>query len=193
MKYLYIKKNTGTKRGFTVVETLVAIFVLLIVTTGPLSFVQSGLRSSFMARDQIVAFYLAQDALEMIKNKLDNTYFEVIGTSGDYTEWLNGLDDCKPSAVDNTAICTFDTTNASFAPNTCSGECPLYQTIEKEYVISSTGNTPTKYTRDVYVTLIEEDREIQVTVHVKWDSTFFGTKEIFIQENLYNKIPNTTL
>jgi prepilin-type N-terminal cleavage/methylation domain-containing protein len=65
------KKNTiRTSSGFTLIETLVAIFILVLATTGPLSFAQSGLRASFVARDQVVAFYLAQDAIETIKNLL---------------------------------------------------------------------------------------------------------------------------
>jgi prepilin-type N-terminal cleavage/methylation domain-containing protein len=74
-KYFFKKTNIQHKRGFTIMETLVAILILLAVITGPLAFIQSGLRASFVARDQIVAFYLAQDAMEAIKNILDNTYF----------------------------------------------------------------------------------------------------------------------
>jgi len=61
-----IKKLIENKKGFTIVESLFAIFILVISVTGPMAFTQSGLRASFIARDQVTAFYLAQDAIEYI-------------------------------------------------------------------------------------------------------------------------------
>ena len=69
----FIKKiiKEKTNRGFTVLETLVAVFILVLAITGPMVFAQSGLRTAFLARDQITAFFLAQDAIETIKNIRD--------------------------------------------------------------------------------------------------------------------------
>ena len=46
-------------KGFTLVETLVAISVLSLSIAGAFTAVQGGIQSSTVAKDQITAFYLA--------------------------------------------------------------------------------------------------------------------------------------
>ena len=60
------------KQGFTFVETLVAITILLVAVVAPMSLAQNGIVAARLAQDQIVAFYLAQEALEIVKNLRDN-------------------------------------------------------------------------------------------------------------------------
>jgi len=68
MKFLNIKNNMKNNSGFTMIESLVAIFIILLAITGPMVFAQNGLRTAFLSRDQITAFFLAQDVIESIKN-----------------------------------------------------------------------------------------------------------------------------
>ncbi len=179
MKRELISKNN--KRGFTMVETLVAIFILLVSTTGPLSFAQSGLRASFLARDQVVAFYLAQDAIETIKNTRDNNSLEGIN-------WLDGLDDCE-----NSNGCRIQT-GADLTVDECFAdpcEPMYYNNTSQEYILNNTGSDTiaSKYTRTVYVNEIVTDRETQIIVEVEWDSNFFSERRIIVQENMYNWVP----
>lgn len=81
MNYFKIKKE----KGFTIMETLVAIAILLLSITGPMAFSQNGLRAAFYARDQVTAFYLAQDAIEFVKNRRDHNALE------GKKQWLDGL------------------------------------------------------------------------------------------------------
>lgn len=186
------KQQRPTERGFTLVETLVAISILLISTAGPLTFAQSGLRASFLARDQVGAFYLAQDAIETIKNLRDNQGLDGV------SPWLSNLGSCKPSVAGTTVVCNIDTrqTNIQFVScvngtNTCSPM--LYDPLAHEYVISRSGlnslNNKSKYTRTIYVTETESDREVQIVVKVDWTSNFFSEKSIVVQENIYNWVP----
>ena len=64
-----------TKAGFTIVETLVAVAVLMIAIAGPLVVATRGLNSALASKDQMIASYLAQDTLEMIKNTRDGNVF----------------------------------------------------------------------------------------------------------------------
>lgn len=171
------------------IETLVAIFILLISTTGPLSFAQSGLRASFLARDQIVAFYLAQDVIETIKNLRDNN-----SLSG--ANWL---------ALDGGAIASLTTcgtsgrgcqmeTGSDFTIKQCTStpcEPMYYNSTTKEFILDDVGSavTPSKYTRTFYVDEIKDEREAQVIVVVEWDSNFFSERKIVVQENIYNWVP----
>lgn len=110
------KINLRDNRGFTIMETLVAIFILLISITGPMVFSQNGLRAAFQSRDQVTAFYLAQDAVEFVKNMRDHNILEpgssVGGSpdniaSGDH--WLDGLVDCITEGPGDFG-CTINTT-----------------------------------------------------------------------------------
>ncbi len=65
-KYLKIKN-----KGFTIIETLVAISILVIAVTGPLSLASRGLAYSQYAKDEVTAFYLANEALDVIRNIRD--------------------------------------------------------------------------------------------------------------------------
>lgn len=194
MKFQMIKnKNKQNTKGFTIIETLVAIFVLLISTTGPLTFAQSALRSSFLARDQITAFYLAQDAIEVIKNFRDKNTLAHRVDSSLTTGWLDGLGGCKPSTVDVPVVCQIDTGLAAIHMETCPGGIcsPLwYSSSTKQYVLSGTsgiGARVSKYTRTIYVTEIVENREAQITVEVSWTSNLLPSKRIVVQENIFKK------
>ena len=175
------KKQTKQK-GFTIVETLVSIFILLIAITGPLTFAQSGLRASFLARDQIVAFYLAQDVIETIKHLRDNH-----ALSGDSGTWLFRLGDCANSYGTNTTKCSLDTSGLNVISDTCLlDRCnPLeFDTNLKKFGYSK--NSASKYTRTIYVTELVQNQEAEIVVLVEWESNFFATRRIVIQENIFN-------
>jgi prepilin-type N-terminal cleavage/methylation domain-containing protein len=196
MKKKNFKKNTQS--GFTIIETLVAIFILLISITGPMTFAQSGLRASFVARDQIVAFYLAQDAIETIKNTRDNN-----SLSG--ADWLQDLATCVDAGSSSLGTpCEIETVHAGTdikAVRSCGNSeddmCPLmkYNPDYKEFRLSTDntlGNTLSKYSRTVFINEIVPDREAQIIVVVEWDTTFFSDRKIVVQENIYNWVPNVT-
>ncbi|MBI2475887.1 MAG: type II secretion system protein [Candidatus Taylorbacteria bacterium] len=81
-------------RGFSIVETIVAIAILSVVVVAPLTLAQRGLNSSIYARDQVTAFYLAQEAIEYVRNIRDNNNLIGRSRTGD---WLKGLETCKKS------------------------------------------------------------------------------------------------
>lgn len=58
--------NSRNEQGFSLVETLVAITILLIVIVGPITLVANSARSTAFANDQVIAFFLAQEGVEFI-------------------------------------------------------------------------------------------------------------------------------
>lgn len=65
-------KDLKNQKGFTIIETLVAITILMISIAGPLTIAQKSLMAAIYAKDQVIASYLAQDLMEDIKNNRDN-------------------------------------------------------------------------------------------------------------------------
>jgi len=68
MKYSFYKQNTG----FTLVETLVAITILMLAVAGPLVAASRSLNAALYSGDQMTASFLAQESMEIIKNVRSN-------------------------------------------------------------------------------------------------------------------------
>jgi len=73
--------------GFTLIETLIAVLVLMMAIAGPLTLAAKGLQATLIAKDQDTAFYLAQDAVEYVRWVRDTNKLQVPPKS-----WLTGLD-----------------------------------------------------------------------------------------------------
>lgn len=86
-KLKYNKKSSifqrllSQKKGLTLVETLVAISILTIGVVGPLGVIAQALHTSYYTRDQMTAYYLAQEAVEYVRNLRDNRGIEITGRS----------------------------------------------------------------------------------------------------------------
>lgn len=180
----YKKQDTkNNKRGFTILETLFAIFILIMSITGPMVFAQSGLRASFQSRDQITAFYLAQDAIETIKNIRDNNLLDNNG-------WLDGLD----TVCVGTTPCAIDTTDNPPSISACvGGDCPPLETFTSNPKYGYGGGDDSRFTRTTYINKISA-YEAEIIVEVEWTSAVaLGTNRIVVQENIYDWFPETGL
>ncbi len=85
--------HSSSMRAFSLVETIVAIAILSIAVVAPLTLAQRGLNASIYARDQVTAFYLAQEAIEYVRNVRDTNYLAQSPVS-----WLAGLEKCVNQA-----------------------------------------------------------------------------------------------
>ena len=63
-----------TSRGFTLIETLVAVSLLAVVIVAPMSLTTQSLSSAYYARDQMTAFHLAQEAIESVRSVRDEIF-----------------------------------------------------------------------------------------------------------------------
>lgn len=70
----FSKKNFG---GFTLVETLIAISILLIAVVGPISLIGDALHKLYYAKDQMIAINLAQEGIEVVRQQRDSEMLAV--------------------------------------------------------------------------------------------------------------------
>ncbi len=174
-----IKKLVFSKSGFTLVETLVAISILLLAILGPLSIATKGVSTSLVARDQVTAFYLAQEAIEHLKNMRDTYAISGLAWSGFVTA-VNGCKTTKGCSID-----ALQTGQSSIA--TCSNFNPcsaLYIDDNGRYT-QQQFTTSSPFTRKVVIEDTGNSNEMRVVVTLSWQ-TAGQNKTFSIQENLYN-------
>lgn len=172
-------------QGFTLVETLVAIAILLIVITIPYYAIERALIASYISRDQLIAASLAEEGLEFTESIRDANAISKYQSSTNYS-WMGNLDGTRGDAD------FISTGGSGFAncqsPNACAldpgamkvvqctnSTCstyPLYQitaagVTNGEYTLTSTSNTLTRFTRYVQIQATSANEE-KVTVTVYW-------------------------
>jgi prepilin-type N-terminal cleavage/methylation domain-containing protein len=190
-------KKTLKSAGFTLVESLVAISILSLSIAGTFTAVQSGIRSSTLAKDQMAAYYLAQEAMEYIKNARDenalHSIYEV--TQGrPERSWLYGIasvagDPCyfgKVCAVDSPAKTVTYCGSASITsnpPNLCS---VLKQDPTTKLFGYSLGWTDTVFKREIQFEEISSNLEVRVVITMSWTGNY-GNKTFQVAETLFNR------
>lgn len=179
MHYLSIQKN---KKGFTLVETLVAIAVLLIVIVGPMGIAQKGIQNAYYANEQVTAVFLAQEAIEAVRMYRDNQALDV------YDEYSKSI----PSTIDTAnwvpsgcaSGCAYDKISNSFNSCADSNGCILKQdATSHEYQYETGANSP--FTRTVTFG-IAVDGGVPVTVDVSWNSNILGLRHVILQAWIYD-------
>jgi len=172
------------QKGFTIVEALIAVTVLLLGVTGALTAASQGIMSSTYSKEDVIAFNLAQEAIEMIRSMRDQN-----GING--TNWLTGIansgDPCELGSS-----CTVDVNDSSgIFLHRCDGSCPV---VKQDSSTGAYGYNPawtnSPYTRTVNVSRgvgdgLNPSQEVSVKVTVSW-SHGLVSRSFTAQENLFN-------
>ncbi len=166
-----VEKNN---KGFTLVETMFAVFILTFTIVGLMTVVSNSLFAARYARDEITVNYLLQEAIDHIRNDRDTIVFFEDG--GTWDIFLNKyINFCSSSG----GGCTFDALSQA-DPKPCSfGKgCPyLYYDKDADttpfYVtdngISMGKKVKTNFRRKIVVERDAKNQdEINITVTVDW-------------------------
>lgn len=149
------------QKGFTLVETLVAITIIALALVGPFYAVQQSLNASRSARDQLIASSLAQEAIEYVRSIRDGNYLYNLQNPGATHSWLYGLDGTGGRnciAADCVVDAKQGTVNTAITP--------LYINSANVYNQQGAG-TVTPFTRRVRLTVVSVS-EVRVTVTMSW-------------------------
>ncbi len=193
-------KHLSYKKGFTLIETMVAISILMLGITGPLMLVASSLRNALFARDNITAYYLAQEGIEFVRYVRDDNY--ILRRDGDTgRDWLEGLDLC--ATANGCAIDTVQWFLNGYGDPLPIEACNVGCTTPQMYITSagsisagyytydSTGNSAAKYRRAITIEPVgTSENEVEVVSTITWTDGALGTKTFSVSEHLFNIYQN---
>jgi prepilin-type N-terminal cleavage/methylation domain-containing protein len=74
--FKFIKKQNIKKRGFSLVETLVALFVFSIAITATMAVMSQGITNINSAKKKVTASFLAQEGIEYVRNMRDTSVID---------------------------------------------------------------------------------------------------------------------
>jgi len=135
-------------RGFTLIETLVAISLLTVGVVGSFSLMQRVTSFASISSSQLVASYLAQEGIETVRNIRDTNYLE-----GQI--WDTGIGAGTDFRLDYRSSVFPDAT------------CGNYLQHNGSYYICSGSNSESKFQRQITVEKTGLDRMV-VSVAVSW-------------------------
>ena len=170
-----------TNKSFTLIETLVAIAMLVTSMMAPLAVASSSFFQARVARDQVVATYLAQEAIEMVRYVRDRNMIKHL--VNDTTDWLDMLPKdvwFEPDWV------IAQNGNFSRCPNELDPVSCHYLKYDGAYNFSPAG-AETRFKRSVKINVnASHPDEAIVESRVYWTSGVAGERHVSVKVYLYN-------
>jgi type II secretory pathway pseudopilin PulG len=198
--------------GFTIVEALIAIFILLSVGAGPVVLITRSLGSAPLIRNELIAHHLAQEGVELFRAIRDNNILcqEELGGS---VAWNR---DPVPAGGPSTlrAYYEIDALDTAALPGVCNGiitpepfnktaatcDRQLLVTDEGKYTYTDTTGTASGFSRCVRVCSppninnnatcdgandggIPANQQMEIISVVSWEE---GAKSVTHRTRLYN-------
>ncbi len=156
-----MKNLIKTEAGFTLVEALVAIAILLIGVLGPLAAAVRGITDGMYARNQIIANFLAMEGMEKIINRRDSNVLRGEPAFSNFSP--------LPGQSETENDLGFDPDSRHYQPNRDSGL--TFDRLIATEIVAGDQNNP---------------EEIRVTVKVSWhDKPPLPERTLTLNEYLY--------
>ncbi len=159
-----------------------AVSLISFALIAPITGAQRSLISARNSRDQMTAYFLAEEGLEYVHYVRD---LNAIENPNDTDKWLKGLNDCIPTPGNSSKACGVDPTASGNQIINCQNisNCLLYfknGIYSHQHGVGS-GFSPTIFTRSV--TIIEDDNvhkpnERRVKATVSWKNNYAQTQKV---------------
>ncbi len=188
--------STLRTSGYSLVEVLVSISILLVVIAGPMTIASRSIQYANNSRLETTAFFLAQEGVEYmsaIRNKWAIIHF--YNDAQDSWQWDSQsgqqIDRCIEQSVGaSTKWCGVDTRNLNLFTNivNCSGSastnCRLFLQGDGLYTHES-GGSETPFTRLIRVQRVN-GHIYKVTSRVEWEAVGGTIKDVTLETYLYD-------
>lgn len=171
-------RNYFQKRGFTLIEAMIAVTILSLSVAGPMFTASRAILAAETARDQLTASYLAQEGIEYVRMMRDDAYLDAYrrndpsASANAWTDFISGGSAWSITTCIATA-CTLDptrgmghTSGSSLA--VYSGNAPLYLLANGVYSQQNlSGSKVQPFTRTIQAVLVSAN-EVRVVSTVTW-------------------------
>lgn len=146
--------NILKKKGFTLIEMLISVAILLTAVVGPISLIGDAVHKLYFAKDKIIATNLAQEGIELVRQKRDDALL-----SGGPMGWSSSI------------------VNGTYIADVWNGVTLCVSCDQKVYLGSSgyyrqaVGmETPTQFSRTVVISSGTTPIEKRITSRVTWNT-----------------------
>jgi prepilin-type N-terminal cleavage/methylation domain-containing protein len=174
-----------SKKGFTLIETLVAVSLMVIAIVAPMSLVSQSLTSAYYAREQVAAYALAQEGIEAVRAVRDGNILN---------NALNGTSDSLLTGIPINQNFTVDARLSGAAGLVSCGLNPCeYLKVDPGGSLygHGVGWTTTKFRRTANAKYVGPagvnggQDEIRVTITVEWETSTGRTRQFKMYSNMY--------
>jgi prepilin-type N-terminal cleavage/methylation domain-containing protein len=185
-----MKKNT-LQKGFTLLETMIAIFVLTLSITGPVYIASVAFHNTIDSRDNISAQYIAEEVIEVIRNARDAYVLENTDASGWLAQAVPGVNCSSPIGSSDVRCIMERDPSAGYVFNACplGGDCPQISFApEGTDAVYGRKDEPnvSKFRREFYFeTYPGNPDEVTLVVNIVWEDK--GRPKLYtLSERLYS-------
>jgi ATP-dependent protease HslVU (ClpYQ) peptidase subunit len=163
------------KNSFTIIEVMMAIFVLTVAVGGSFALIQQTLVSASLNQSRLTAYYLAQEGIEIVRNIRDSNWLEKRSVPD--IPWDDAISDNLSDGQSQKYLVDYNELEL------ISFEDKVLNLDEGGFYSYSAG-TPTKFKREITITKISND-SFEVSVRIQW-SERGRTHNIEVIGYLYN-------
>ena len=187
-----LKQTKQMHKGFTLVETLIAISIFSVSILGLMSVLSSSVANITFTKNKVIATYLAQEGVEYIRNMRDT--FVVYDATNSQTGWNSFKNKITTASCTSLQGCYFNDLSVLYTDHlqpmtnlpmsACSASCPylLYDNSTGKYNYVS--GVKTIFIRKIFINQISPN-EARVFSTVSWVENS-GNQSVSFSESLFN-------
>lgn len=163
------------KKGYSLIEVLIATSILLISILGPLTIASQGIQTGQYIRERAVATFLAQEGVETVVALRNSSIIKAVAAgdlsqSWDWQSSIPGIDACFPERG-TTVGCNMDFATPTIHPCYSSEDCVLQSDSTEDIPYQANGGgADSPFMRVITLENIAP-KEVRITSTVYWNSS----------------------
>lgn len=169
-----------SKKGFTLVEALIAMSVLIIGIFSGFVLVTRALYNAAVIQDRLTASFLAQEGVELVRQIRDTNFIKILDNQS--IDWRNGLEDgsyiVEAKIREGYSINLVPIEEGAEVPNL------LYDNNVDQKIYNYSLGERTVFNREIKILTITND-QVMVEVIMKWRTRNIDF-ELTVEDRLFN-------